>query len=144
MRRRTTSSTPGVEERIVSPPQSARRRGRTGLFDRLLNFEHANMSEILDIRQELPAPQVPTGHSSDHPRTLIPLPKTPIWTRESTRLGLPLSRCTSWIEATIEHNSSLREKSAEWLQILQLSPAWSAGRAGNRRQLRLRSLQHWH
>ncbi|MCZ4589598.1 hypothetical protein O4328_39200 [Rhodococcus opacus] len=51
----------GVEAGIFSPVPAARRRGRdaalaNGLFDRLPNFEHANMSEILDIRQELRDP----------------------------------------------------------------------------------------
>ncbi|USC16194.1 hypothetical protein [Rhodococcus sp. 11-3] len=51
----------GVEAGIFSPVPAARRRGRdaalaNGLFDRLPNFEHATMSEILDIRQELHAP----------------------------------------------------------------------------------------
>ena len=89
----------GVEEGIFSPPPSARRRGRdaslaTGLFDRLPNFEHANMSEILDIRQDNCATRS-TGSGKAFvrsPKTLKLLPKIPNLLTRSTRHGLPPSR----------------------------------------------------
>ncbi|MFQ6329613.1 hypothetical protein ACLMAL_26230 [Nocardia sp. CWNU-33] len=51
----------GVDGGIFVPVSSSRTRGRDasmadGLFDRLPNFEHATISEILDIRTELRSP----------------------------------------------------------------------------------------
>ena len=53
----------GVEAGVFTPVPAARHRGRdaalaSGLFDQLPNFEHANMSEVLDIREELRGPLV--------------------------------------------------------------------------------------
>jgi hypothetical protein len=51
----------GVEAGVLTPVPAARRHGRdaalaSGLFDQLPNFEHATMSEVLDIRDELRNP----------------------------------------------------------------------------------------
>lgn len=107
----------GVEEGIFSPSPSARRRGRdaslaAGLFDRLPNFDHANMSEILDIRQEL---RDPLHRFRQGVRQLTKdidiAPEDPQFGHEIDEAwATTVAPALAEIEATIEENSSLREK----------------------------------
>lgn len=107
----------GVEEGIFSPPPSARRRGRdaslaTGLFDRLPNFEHANMSEILDIRQELRDPLHRFRQGVRQiTKDIETAPEDPQFAHEIDEAWTTtVAPALAEIEAMIEQNSSLREK----------------------------------
>lgn len=107
----------GVEEGIFSPSPSARRRGRdaslaAGLFDRLPNFEHANMSEILYIRKELRDPLHRFRQGVRQITKDIDIaPEDPQFGHEIDEAWTTtVAPALAEIEATVEENSSLRDK----------------------------------